>query len=335
MKVLVTGAAGFLGSWVVPALLERGDEVVACDILTPDQATRLKPVMDKIQYRWMSVVDLTREHLKGVDQVVHLSGVTDVPLANSSPRYTFQLNVDAALSLFLAAQEAKTPVLAMSSENVYGSIPAERLPAVEDEPPRPRNSYAASKVAMETIGHWVAVQYKVPVTVIRSSTLFGPRMRTKQIVSIFSRQALEGKDLTIEGDGSQTRDFNSIENMLGAILRVTELQRPGADLDRGFHVYNIGSGDEMSVLQLVRMIVRLTDSPSKIVHKDWRPGEEGRLCVSIEKARKELGYEPKVSVEEGLSRLIDSLRNEMRPGNFPFGGPQGWDAAGLPKGPSS
>ena len=336
MRVLVTGAGGFLGSHVIPALLQRGDEIVACDVLTPDQATRLRPVMNRIKYKWMSVVDLDDYDIainEDIDQIIHLSGVTDVPLANSSPKYTFQLNVDAALALFIAAKPADIPVLAMSTENVYGAVPPERLPATEDEPSRPKNSYAASKVAMEAIGHWVAVQGHVPVTILRSSTLFGPRMRTKQIVAIFTRQALEGEPITIEGDGLQTRDFNYVDNMVGAILKVTQLQQLSEhERLRGFHVYNIGSGVEMSVLDLVRKIIQLTKSKSDVIFKEWRPGEEGRLCVSIEKARKELGYEPQISVEEGLQRLIAYLQLEKMPGNFPFekSDAKGWDKAGLP-----
>ena len=301
-KYLVTGGAGFLGSHVIRALLKGGNRVVAADIIAPKSANRLENVMDRIEYRWQSVVDLTADSLKGTDYVLHFAALTDVPLANTSLRYTFQLNLDATLSLLLAAKAANTPVLAMSTENVYGSLPPERLPAVEDEPLLPRNSYAASKVAAEVLARAYSFQFGLPVSFIRSSTLFGPMMRTGEVVSIFSHQALMNEPITIEGDGSQTRDFNYVDNMVNAIMHVVERPR------EGFNVWNIGSGTEWTLLQLVREILQLSGSKSRIVHRGWRPGEEGRLSVSIEKAKRELGYEPSVSVQEGLRRLISWMK---------------------------
>lgn len=302
MRVLVTGGAGFLGSHLVPSLLQRGDEVIVQDILAPELAFKIKDWMPRIEYRWKGVVDTDPASLKGVDVVVHLATQGDVPLANSSPRYTYQLNTDAMLSLLTTLKETKTPLLAMSTENVYGRVPDERLPAKEDEPFRPKNGYAASKVAMEALCHAYAYQYNVPVGIIRSSTLFGERSRPRQVIAIFMRQALKGEPITIEGDGSQTRDFNYAGNMVQAILTVTSRI---ARASQEFDVWNIGSGEETSLKQLVETILKVTKSSSKIVNKPWRLGEEGRLCISIEKAKRELGYRPSLGLEEGLKRAAD------------------------------
>jgi len=130
LKILLTGAAGFLGSHLVPAFFGRGDEVIAVEVLHARQAPRLLNYLDRIkEYRWKSVVDVTATDLTGIDVVVHTAGLTDVPLGNTSPRYAYQQNMDAAVALAVAARETKTPILAMSTENVYGAVPPGRLPA--------------------------------------------------------------------------------------------------------------------------------------------------------------------------------------------------------------
>jgi len=141
--------------------------------------------------------------------------------------------------------------------------------------------------------------------------LFGEAMRTGQVVSIFTKQALAGEPITIEGNGSQTRDFNYIANMVQAILKVTQILDEIRQNWKGFgsfNVWNIGSGEEVSLKDFVNLVLKVTGSKSEIAYKPWRPGEEGRLCVSIEKAKYELGYEPKVTVEEGLRRMVDWMK---------------------------
>jgi nucleoside-diphosphate-sugar epimerase len=307
VKVLVTGAAGFLGGHVVPALLKEGHSVAAQDVLAPDLAYRLRDYLDKIEYRWESAVDVKEKTLTGMDFVLHFATQGDIPLANSSPRHTYQVNTDAMLSLLIAAQDLKTPMLVMSTENVYGKVPEERLPAKESQATNPTNSYSASKVAMEALCHAYSAQYGIPIGIIRSSTLFGERSRPRQVVPIFVRQALSNSSITIEGTGAQTRDFNYVANMVEGIVRAMKKIERGS----GYQVWNVGSGEEVSIKALVDSIIRICGSSSEIVNKPPRLGEEGRLCMSIERARNELGYSPKVSIEEGLMRTVASMRTEV------------------------
>jgi nucleoside-diphosphate-sugar epimerase len=269
--------------------------------------------MKRLEYRWKGVVDLLPSDFNDVDFIFHLASQGDVPLANTSPRYTYQLNTDSMVSLTRALQEMKTPIVAMSTENVYGAVPPERLPAKEDEPHRPKNQYAASKSGMEAMLHAVAVQHGVPVGIVRSSTLFGERMRQGQVVWIFTQQALNDEPITIEGTGEQTRDFNYVSNMVDVLMKIMGSQwysdgklKPGK-----CDIWNIGEGKERSIKEFVDLVISITNSKSKIEHKPWRPGEEGRLCISIEKARKELEYEPKVSTEEGMTQLVGWMRHQQ------------------------
>jgi UDP-glucose 4-epimerase len=309
MKALVIGGAGFLGSHLVPLLIGSGHEVTVQDIVPGDTATRLKSVMKDISYTWKSVLDITADDLEQYDQIIHLAAQGDAPLAISSPRWTYALNLDATTALLEAARyfvdkkrNASFKVLYMSSDSVYGRVPTERLPATENEPLRPSNTYGASKAAAELLINVYATQYNVPITVLRSTTMFGEGSRPTQAVPIFIRQALNDEPIVIEGDGSQTRDINYVKNAANAILNTL-----ASPMMKG--TWNIGSGKEISIRELAELIVKTTGSKSKLVFKPWRPGERGlRLFLSIEKARRDIQYVPSFSTEDGLKRTIDFMK---------------------------
>jgi UDP-glucose 4-epimerase len=300
----VIGGAGFVGGNLVNRLVSDGHLVRVFDVVPPDAATRLKTVSSRIDYRWKSGLDLELEDIADLDQVCYLAAQADVPLGISSPRYTFQQNVMSTVRYADLLSKSKNPprTVYMSSESVYGVVPKEFQPIKEDAPLNPTNAYAVSKMCAEAVVRAYAAQYNLPVTILRSTTLYGPASRTKQVVPIFIRQALQGKDITVEGDGSQTRDFNYVGNMVEAIRTVL-----GREFATG--TFNIGSGREVSIAELAEAVIsavsRVADTSSKVTYGPWRPGEKGvQLSISIEKAKETLGYSPWMSLEEGLDTTV-------------------------------
>jgi len=299
-RVFITGIAGFVGSWLARRLLNEGYEVHGADIISPSSAWRLRDIISRIKYHWQSIQDI-RE--LPYEIVVHLSAQADVPFAFSSPNYTAQTNVLGTLNLLEVARKSKElkHFIHMSSESVYGK--AQYLPIDEKHPLQPVNIYGATKAAGDILAQTYYRCFSVPVTVLRSGTLYGPTMRLKQVVSIFLKQALEGKPITVEG-GTQTRDFNYIGNYIDFVLEV--IKQPEKTIGE---VYNVASGRETSILELAKLCIKVANSNSELSIKPFRPGEEGvRLALDISKA-KSLGWAPKVDLEEGLAETYDWFKS--------------------------
>lgn len=298
-RVLVIGGAGFLGYHLVDSLLESGNEVKVHDIIPREAATKLKDFGKDIDYVWKSTLDVSEEDFKGIDNVVHLAAQADVPLSITSPKWTWIQNTESVLNLLEVLKRKPCKSIFMSSDAVYGRVPEDRIPIKEEEPFRPTNAYGASKGAMELLIRAYAEQWNLPLIVFRCAGMYGEESRPKQVIPTFIRQALGGEDITVEGTGEQTRDFNYVKNTIYAMQKA---MKP----EIGHGVWNIGSGKETSIRELAEMIIKITGSNSKIVETAWRPGEKGiKLFMSIEKAKKELGYEPQYSMEESLKRTID------------------------------
>jgi len=312
MKTLVLGGAGFLGGHVVPLLLESGHNVTIQDIVPPEAAGRLKTVIKDVHYVWKSVLDTTSGDVRGFDSIVHLAAQGDAPLAVSSPRWTYTLNLDSTLALVEAvrhlAQESNgiaPKIVFMSSDSVYGRVPPERLPIDENQPMQPTSAYGASKAAAELLLNSCVHQWNLPIVILRSTSIYGEGSRMKQVIPIFISQALKNRPITIEGNGSQTRDFNYVKNVASAILRALE-----PSVVHG--TWNIGSGKEITIKNLARLIIKLTGSKSDLVETPWRPGEKGvRLYLSLERAKKELDYSPTYSQEEGLQRTMKWIEQQV------------------------
>ena len=299
------GGAGFLGSHLVSELLKKNYRCVVQDFIAPDSASKLQPFMSQIDYKWKSSLDMNSDDVREAEYVVYLAAQADVPLAISSPKMTYDQNVGGIIAFLEALRGAGTraKTVYISTDNVYGLVPPEHLPITEEEPMNPMNAYAASKAGAELLIRSYVAQFDLPVMILRNSTMYGENSRLKQVIPIFIRQALTNKPITVEGDGSNSRDFNYVGNAVSGIIGAME-----SSTNHG--TWNIASGKETMLRGLAELIVHLTNSSSNIEQKSWRPGEKGiRLSVSIEKAEKELHYTPRYSLEEGLLRTIVWLKS--------------------------
>ncbi len=291
----------------MPALLNEGHSVVLMEAIAPEAASKLKEVgvLGRVGYRWKSLLDIVPADIAGFAWVINLAALTDVPLAISSPKWTWHQNTDGVLALLEAIRTGRAAegpgLIYISSESVYGKVPPaweDRMPITEEFPLNPVNVYGASKAAAEILVRTYTQQFNMNAMVLRSTSMFGERGRLKQVIPIFIRQALAGEDITIEGDGSQTRDFSYVGNQVNGILLAMKHGRAG--------LWNIGCGSEFSIRRIAETIIAATGSNSKIVQVPWRAGEKGvKLPMSIDKARRELGYKPWYSLEAGLKVTSD------------------------------
>ena len=311
-KVLVIGGGGFLGAHLVPFLKDQGFSVTVQD-LAPKSAVKAKIPDVDFEHRWKSLVDMVSDDVAGFDYILNLAAQADVPLSITSPLYTTTQNLMGSLCLLEAVRHAQPyghlkKVLFMSSESVYGNTQFSGHPFLEELPLSPTNAYSASKVAVEAYAHAYATQFEIPIVVVRSTTMFGPKGRLDQVVPIFIRQALTGQSITIEGDGSQTRDFNYVGNSIHGITQA--FLKGGSEIEH-YRIYNIGSGISTSIKHLAQEIVKVTGSRSEIETRAWRPGEQGlKLSVSIKRAQQELGYSPTFTLAEGLAKTVDWIKSK-------------------------
>ena len=300
-RVLITGVSGFLGARLARRLIRDGWEVIGLDLVPREYAWRLEGV--QLDYRWGSCQDI---HELDAPYVVHCASQADVPLSLSAPAYTVSNNVGGTLALLEAAKrhDGLERFLLQSSEEVYGYSPT--LPLKEKQRLNPTNVYGVSKAAQEMLVMAYYHCYRLPVTVLRSSTIIGEGMRRTQVIPIFLSQALRGEPLTIHGDGNQTRDFNWVDNHIEAM--VTALTSPRA---KG-QTINVGSGEERSVNSVAMECVLATGSNSHIQYLPQRPGEQGlRVVLDISRAREVLDYRPRLGFADSLGRMRTWLTKEI------------------------
>lgn len=299
-------------------LLTTDDDskVIVVDKANPDSLWSFPPLQryknsGRITYKWQSMgdrlslpVDVNSDYL--VDNIVFTSAIADVPYAISSPIDTYNVNVINTLSFYESLREHhfQGRLIMMSSESVYGHHPVEELPLNEDKTmPKPSNVYGSSKLAQEQIALTYYRSYGLESTVLRSATMFGPYSRTKQAIPIFLTQVLDNKPVTLEGDGSQSRDFIYVLNTVDAIKKALKAK------DVQGEIINIGSGKETSFIGLIQAMKVLCGFTTKhkdpryvpIEYKPWRAGEKGlRVLLDIKKAKEKLGYYPLYDMQAGL-----------------------------------
>ena len=303
MKCLVTGGAGFIGSHICERLLDESHEVICLDNFDPYYDISIKhrnieSLLKKDEFKLIkgSVCNeqLLKKILKDVDYVFHEAAQAGVRTSIKNPMKPHDINATGTLKLLKSCLDFNVKkIINASSSSVYGKI--SYLPFDEEHPNKPISPYGISKLAAEHYCRVFNEIYGLNTVSLRYFTVFGPRMRPDLAINIFTRLALNNENIEIFGTGDKTRDFTYIDNIIDANMLA---------MKRGSGEYNIGGGIRINLNELATRIISLTNSPSRLIHTDAVKGDVEHTWANIEKAKKELGYDPKIDLDEGLKRYV-------------------------------
>jgi UDP-glucuronate 4-epimerase len=305
-RVLVTGAAGFIGSTLVDRLLDEGREVTGLDSFDPFYPEEYKQqnlagALSHAAFRLVrgDVRDgevLARLFAQGFDGVVHLAALAGVRPSLERPAEYADVNVNGTTRVLAAAADAGRPrIVFASSSSVYGE--REQGPFCEDDRvDRPVSPYAATKRAGELVAHTFHHGFGLSVTCARIFTAYGPRQRPDLAIRKFAERMVRDEPIPIYGDGSALRDFTYVDDLVEGLVRAL-------DTDLGFSILNFGAGRRVSVLDVVKLLERELGTTARI---EWQPPQTGdvpRTWADVSAARAALGYAPRVALEEGVARF--------------------------------
>ncbi len=302
-RILVTGGAGFIGSHLCERLVNEGNDVICVDNFFTGSKKNIDYLLDRHNFELIRH-DVTKELLVEVDQIYNLACPASPPHYQYNPVKTMKTSVMGAINMLGLAKRVKARVLQASTSEVYGN------PTVHPQPEEYwgnvnpigiRSCYDEGKRAAETLFFDYHRQNKVDIKVIRIFNTYGPNMDPNdgRVVSNFIMQALCGEDITIYGDGKQTRSFCYVDDLVDGMIRMMNSR------DGFTGPVNLGNPGEFSMLELAEMVISLTGSSSKLVYKPLPQDDPTQRQPVIELAKKELDWEPKVSLEEGLKKTIE------------------------------
>jgi nucleoside-diphosphate-sugar epimerase len=309
VRVLVTGAAGFVGSHLVEMLVEGDHEVIGVDSFTEYYSASRKranlagiPEGSSFTLVEQDLNELDLDRLvEGVGVIYHLAGQPGVR-ASWGTEFEIYLaqNVLSTQKLLEAAKTASIEKFVLaSSSSVYGQ--AERFPTRESDRPRPVSPYGVTKLAAEHLCHLYHQAFGVPAVMLRYFTIFGPRQRPDMAFSRFIAAAVREQPLTVIGDGMQSRDFTYVADAVAATIAAGESGVAG-------RVYNIAGGCQATVLGVVAMLERILGRPLEREHLEPVPGDPRKTGADTTAANEDLGYQPSTGLEDGLSRQVAATR---------------------------
>lgn len=304
-KVLVTGGGGFIGSSLVRALLERGDDVRVLDNFSTGNRANLEGLEVEIVEGELRSYERVHAAIRGVEIVHHLGALGSVPRSVQDPLTTSAVNVEGTLNVLLAARdEGVRRVVFASSSSVYGS--SAELPARESGPVDPISPYGVAKLAAERYCvSFSRVYHTFETVVLRYFNVFGPRQNPDSeyaaAVPLFITAVARGEPVTVFGDGGQARDFTYVANVVAANLKAAEAEGANG------RIFNVAAGAPNSVNDLLDTIARLLDKPVDRRDAPPRAGDIRDSFADISAAREILGWNPTVGFEEGLRLTADAL----------------------------
>ncbi|MGE4053406.1 MAG: SDR family oxidoreductase [Vicinamibacterales bacterium] len=306
---LVTGGAGFIGSHLADALLRRGDRVRIVDDFSTGRRQNLDvlPAGAEVVTGDLADMDVCVRSVKDMDYVLHQAAIPSVPRSVEDPLTSNRANIIASLNVLLAARDAGVKrVVYAGSSAAYGDTPG--LPRREEMPPSPLSPYALQKLVAEQYCRMFTQLYGLETVTIRYFNVFGPRQNPGSpysgVISLFCTALLENRTPIVYGDGEQTRDFTYVANVVDGVLRACEAQGAAGE------VINVATGSRISLNELLRTLTKLAGSQLAPAYREARTGDVRDSQADISKARRILGYQPIVGLEEGLRRTFDWYRAE-------------------------
>ncbi len=309
-RILVTGGAGFIGSHLCERLLAGGNEVIALDNYFTGDKRNVEHLFQNPMFR-MVRHDITFPYFEEVDQIYNLACPSSPLYYMHDPVMTLKTSLIGAVNVLEVAKRMQARIVQASSSKVYGRV---EVPLISEQyrgnvnPIGERSAYQEGKRAAESIFAAYRNQYGVDTRIVRLFNVYGPRMSLEggKVIPSFIRNALSGENISIRGNGMQTRCFLYIDDAVEALVRTMN-----ADGDMSRPV-NVGSADPIRIDALAEDIINLTGSPSKVTLLDLPTESSPRSVPDIAYARKRLGWEPLVPIEEGLTRTVAYFEKKMR-----------------------
>ena len=301
MKALITGGAGFIGSHLADFLIDLNFEIIVIDNLSIGRHNNIAHLVENSKFTFIQGdicnLDLIEPTFKDVDWVFHLAALADIVPSIENPTEYFKSNVNGTFNVLQACRKYKVKrIIYAGSSSCYG-IPDE-YPTKETADIQPQYPYALTKnIAEQLVMHWSQL-YNLPAVSLRFFNVYGPRARTSgtygAVFGVFLAQKLANKPYTVVGDGTQTRDFTYVSDIVSAIIAAAETDLSG-------EIINIGSNNTYSINRLVELL------EGEVIYIPKRPGEPDCTWADISKATKLLNWEPKISLEDGVKILVNDM----------------------------
>ena len=305
---MVTGGAGFIGSHLAHALVQRRDHVRVFDNLSTGSLDNLAAVRDRIEWIEGDVTDLAalKHAAQGVDVIFHQAALASVSRSVKDPVSTHETCATGTLNVLVAARDAGAQrVVYASSSSVYGDTPT--LPKVETMAPSPRSPYAAAKLAGEAYCQAFHDVYGLGCVALRYFNVFGPRQDPDSpysaVIPLFATAMAAGRRPTIFGDGEQSRDFTFVANVVQAnLLAATAPAAPG-------NAYNVACGQRYTLNELIGVLNRLLGTEVEPTYADPRPGDVRHSLADISRAQQDLDFRPEIDFEDGLAQTVEYYKH--------------------------